>query len=64
LITPEASRKIDEPTSASRLSRSSACATERVAGRSNSRGMTDQSFASSSGISAKPAITCSDWVSE
>ena len=64
LITPETNRKIDEPTSSSRLSRSSEWATERTGGRSNSRGITDQSLASSSGIAAKPAITCSDWVSE
>ena len=64
LITPVTNRKIDEPTSSSTLSRSSEWATERTGGRSKSRGITDQSFASRIGIAAKPAIRCSDCVSE
>ena len=51
------------PTSRASESRSRACAGLRTGGHSNSRGITDHSFASSTGNSASPIETCRPWVS-
>jgi hypothetical protein len=62
LITPVANVKSPPPTSSTRLSRSSPCASDRIGGFSNSFGMTVHSFASRIGIAATPLTTCSPWV--
>ena len=51
------------PTSSSSDSRSTAIAGLRSGGQANSRGMTDQSFASSTGTATIPTLTCRPWVS-
>ena len=51
------------PTSSASPARSSACATDRTAGRSNSCGITAQSLASRIGIAARPLTMCRPWVS-
>ena len=43
-------------------SRSIACAGEATGGHTNSRGITDHSFASRNGIAIRPTLTCSPWV--
>ena len=43
--------------------RSIACAADATGGHANSRGITDHSFASSSGTVTRPTLTCRPWVS-
>ena len=45
------------PTASTRLGRSSSDATDHHGGQTNSLGMTDQSFASTTGTSARPSMT-------
>ena len=49
------------PTTISSVTRSSAWASERDGGQANSRGITDQRFASTTGIIARPRPTCRPW---
>ena len=51
------------PTSISRETRSSTCAIDRDGGQANSRGITDQSLASTIGIRTSPSPTCRPWLS-
>ena len=51
------------PTSISSETRSSNWAIDRAGGQVNSRGITDQSFASTIGIRIRPSPTCSPWLS-
>ena len=60
--TPVASRKPVLATSSATAARSIASAGVRAGGHWNSRGMTDQSFASTTGMATRPAFTCSPWV--
>ncbi len=50
------------PTSMSRLTRSIAWETVRIGGQENNRGMTDQSFASTTSTNMIPSVTCSPCV--
>jgi len=43
--------------------RSTAWATEVTGGKTNSRGMTDHSLASTTGMSTRARVTCTPWVS-
>jgi hypothetical protein len=60
---PVANRKIVLATSSAIDARSIACAGVRAGGQTNSRGITDHSFASSTGTAASPPLTCTPWVS-
>ena len=51
------------PTSMSSVARSNAWATDRAGGHTNSRGITDQSFANTTGTRTSPSPTCRPWVS-
>jgi hypothetical protein len=51
------------PTSSNSDRRSSACAGERTGGHANSFGVTDHSFASTTGTRISPSPTCRPWVS-
>lgn len=51
------------PTSISSETRSSSWAIERDGGHAKSRGITDHSLASTTGISTSPSPTCSPWLS-
>ena len=44
-------------------SRSIACVGDVTGGQANSRGITDHSFASSSGTATSPTFTCRPWLS-
>ncbi len=50
-------------TSSATVSRSKPSDALRTGGHANSRGITDQSFASTTGITASPTLTCSPWLS-
>ena len=51
------------PTSITSDTRSSSWATDRTGGHANSRGITDHSLASTTGINTRPSPTCSPWLS-
>ncbi len=51
------------PTSSSSDNRSSPPARFRTAGHANSRGITDHSLASSTGIATSPIVVCNPWLS-
>ena len=61
--TPVANRKPVLATSSAIAARSIPSAGVRTGGHWNSRGMTDHSFASSTGIATSPAFTCRPCVS-
>ncbi len=61
--TPVTISKRTPPTSISSETRSSSWATDRAGGTTNSRGITDHSLASTTGINTKPSPTWSPWVS-
>ena len=60
---PVANRKIVLATSRPIVARSIACAALVTGGQANSRGITDQSFASSHGTATSPTLTCRPWLS-
>jgi hypothetical protein len=59
---PVANSNRPPPTSSSSDSRSSAWPADRSGGSANSFGATDHSFASSTGTSTTPSVTCTPWV--
>ena len=61
-ITPVTNSNTALETSRAIASRSIACAGEVTGGHTNSRGMTDHSFASRNGIAISPTLTCRPWV--
>ena len=63
LSTPVANSNSPEPTSSRTASRSIDCAGLPTGGHANSRGITDQSFASSTGIAISPTVMCAPWLS-
>src|SRR3954451_20250204 len=60
--TPVANSNTALETSSAIASRSTACAALATGGHANSRGITDPSFASSTGIAASPTLVCRPWV--
>src|SRR5919206_1685757 len=63
-ITPVTSSNTAPPTSSSNDARSSRWVSERAGGHSNSLGNTDHSLASTIGMSTKPRVTCTPWVTQ
>lgn len=63
LSSPVTNSNSAPPTSSSNETRSSACPTDRAGGSAKSFGITDHSFASSTGTSTMPPVTCTPWSS-